>query len=166
MFHILRSYLWEEGKGSLEANVGCLFLCCFALYFEMISHWNWSSSFWLAWVAKGFRNWCHRFPGAEVTGTWLLIQLIAWVVGICIQVLVSVQCGFYTTGPFPIPCFLCSSQPSSFMWDGCFLLWRFLGSPFYAYHVHFHKMRKDVFLLFSLDHALGSWSFVWGCRPE
>lgn len=30
MFHILRSYLWEEGKG-LEANVGCL--PCVALHF-------------------------------------------------------------------------------------------------------------------------------------
>lgn len=31
MFLILRSYLWEEGWGSLEASVGCL--SCVALYF-------------------------------------------------------------------------------------------------------------------------------------
>lgn len=154
------------GAGEPRSQCWVSFLCCSALYFEMVCHWNWSSSFWLAWVAKGFQNWCHHSPGAElVTGTWLLIQLTVWVVGICFQVLVSVQRGFYTTGPSPIPCFLCSSQPSSFMWDCYFLYWRFLSFPFYAYHVHFHKMRKDVFLFFSLEHALGSWTQIeWSWR--
>lgn len=166
MLHILRSYLWEERKGSLEANVGCL--SCVALHFIL----KWSLTETEAHHPFGL----FELPKASETGATIPLVLKLqtydsssnWLHGwwgsasssLCLYSVDFTQLDHSSSR------FLCSSQPSSFMWDCCFLLWRFLGSPFYAYHIHFHKMRKDVFLLFSLEHALGSWSFVWGCRPE